>query len=522
MMPTCKDKPAANNVSRFRQSLLNPEEFTLTFELVPSRGGKNRKLDCTVQLARNIAADGRIQAVSITDNAGGHPALTPEVLGQEILALGLDVISHFSCKDKNRNEMEGQLFGWDRIGLTNLLIITGDYPKKGYQGHPKPVFDIGSVHVVDMAQTMNTGIYENQASQATSFFKGVAVSPFKMTEAEQRMQYYKLHRKISVGADYVITQLGFDARKYHEVLLYMQENNLKVPILGSVFIPSMPLAGLMHQGAVPGCVIGDKLYEELQKEAQAADKGKKARLTRAAKLLAVLKGMGYSGAHIGGPALNMADFDFMLTKAAKFETNWQDLIGELSFWPESKFFHFEKDSTTGLNKSPAMVTGQGNKKGYKKFRPVFTLSDFIHRMAFEPDGPFYKVVGRSCIALHNSPLSRPFFAVEHGSKSLLFGCRNCGDCTLSTLAYLCPQSGCAKYLLNGPCGGSRDGWCEVYPGQKRCLFVKAYERFAAAGNQEDFKNGFTLPRNWLLNNSSSWLNFYTGKDKRQETSEEAK
>lgn len=408
--------------------------------------------------------------------------------------------------------MEGQLFGWDRIGLTNLLIITGDYPKSGYGGHPKPVFDIGSVHVVDMAQAMNSGHYEKQASNATSFFKGVAVSPFKLSEAEQRMQYYKLHRKIAAGADYVITQLGFDARKYHETLHYMQENNLNVPILGSVFIPSMPLAGLMHRGAVPGCVISDELYVEMQKEAETADKGKKARLIRAAKLLAVLKGMGYSGAHIGGPCLSIRDFDFMLTKAAEFSTNWQDITSDLNFWPESHFFIYEKNDKTGLNQSIAKKPGHS---GHKKLSPIYTLSDFIHRMAFTPEGPFYKIAGKTCIALHNSPLKRPFFALEHGSKSILFGCRNCGDCTLSVLAYLCPQSGCAKYLLNGPCGGSRNGWCEVYPGEKRCLFVKAYERFAAKNTQEDFKNGFAPPRNWQLNKSSSWLNFYTGKDNRK-------
>ena len=510
MPPTCKDKPAAPAVSRFRQSLHNPEEFTLTFELVPSRGGKNRQLDRTLQLAKNIAADGRIQAVSITDNAGGHPALTPEVLGQEILTMGLDVISHFSCKDKNRNEMEGQLFGWDRIGLTNLLIITGDYPKKGYQGHPKPVFDLGSVHVVDMAQTMNSGHYDNQASKPTSFLKGVAVSPFKLTEAEQRMQYYKLHRKIAAGADYVITQLGFDARKYHEVLLYMQQNKLDIPILGSVFIPSMALAGLMHRGQVPGCIIPDTLYAELQQEATAADHGKKARLNRAAKLLAVLKGLGYNGAHIGGPCLTMDDFNFMLDKAKNYAGNWQQLIAELSCWPESNFFHFDKDSTTGLNNNTAKAAAQE----HKPFKPVSTLSHFIHSLAFEPDGPLHTVAQKSCIALHNSPLKRPFFALEHGAKSILFGCRNCGDCTLSALSYHCPQSGCAKYLLNGPCGGSRDGWCEVYPNQKKCLFVKAYDGFAARGSQENFKQGFEPPRNWKLNNSSSWLNFFTGKDKR--------
>jgi methylenetetrahydrofolate reductase (NADPH) len=511
MTPESKDKPAPQHMSRFRQSIGNKEEFTITFELVPSRGGRNRQIDRTMGLARDLARDGRIQAVSITDNAGGHPALSPEVLGLEILDMGLDVISHFSCKDKNRNEMESQLFGWDRRRLHNLLVISGDYPKQGYRGHPKPVFDLDSVHVVDMLNLMNRGHYLNQPSHATSFFKGVAVSPFKLTEAEQLMQYYKLHRKITAGADYVITQLGFDARKFHEVLLYKRQHNLNVPMLASVFIPSMPLADIMYRGGVPGCVIPEQLYKQMQQEANSPDRGKQARLTRAATLMAVLKDMGYDGAHIGGPCLDMADFDFLLSTMEKYQSHAKDLISELTFWPGEGFYLYRKDRKTGLNMEETRTYGQG----YEKLRPIYTVSRLVHNMAFDPKSPFFKISRQSCLALHDSLLKCPFSAFEHITKFLMFDCQNCGDCTLSSLAFLCPQSGCAKYMLNGPCGGSRDGWCEVYPGKRRCIYVKTYERLASSSCQEEFKNRFEPPRNWLLNNSSSWLNFYLGVDNRK-------
>ncbi|MCB2182505.1 MAG: methylenetetrahydrofolate reductase C-terminal domain-containing protein [Desulfobulbaceae bacterium] len=510
MIQDCKAKPENQHLTGFRKSLLNPDEFTVTFELVPSRGGRNRQHDRTLALACDLARDGRISAVSITDNAGGHPALSPEILGMEILETGMDVISHFSCKDKNRNEMEGQLFGWDRQGLSNLLVISGDYPQRGYSGHPKPVFDLDSVHVVDMLTLMNKGHYINQSTHPTSFFKGVAVSPFKLHEAEQLMQYYKLHRKIEAGADYVITQLGFDARKYHEVLLYMKQNKLQVPILGSVFIPTLPLVEIMHQGKVPGCIIPDALYRKMKEEVSPSDNGKQDRLRRAAKLLAVLKGMGYNGAHIGGPGLSMADFDFMLRAAGRYESRWPELVAQLNFWPKKGFYLYRKDRQTGLNRPEAPPRAH-----FKSLQPLYTLAKFTHDIAFEPRGPLYKTAKKGCLALHASPLKRPFAAFEHISKFLLFGCQNCGDCTLATHAYLCPQSGCAKYMLNGPCGGSRDGWCEVYPGKKRCLFVTSYERTSTTNSQAQFSKGFEPPRNWELNNSSSWFNFYQGLDNRK-------
>ncbi len=83
--------------SGFQRSLRDSGKFTLTFELVPSRGGQSAALERALDFARAAAADGRLNAVSITENAGGHPALAPEVLGQEILQLGLDVIIHLSC-----------------------------------------------------------------------------------------------------------------------------------------------------------------------------------------------------------------------------------------------------------------------------------------------------------------------------------------------------------------------------------------------------------------------------------------
>ena len=122
--------------SRLRHSLKDPDKFTLTFELVPGRGGKTQEIKRIINLAKDIAADGRFQALSITENAGGQPALSPETLGTEILDMGSEVIIHLSCKDKNRNQMESLLFGWDRHNLHNLLVIAGDYPKEGYRGYP--------------------------------------------------------------------------------------------------------------------------------------------------------------------------------------------------------------------------------------------------------------------------------------------------------------------------------------------------------------------------------------------------
>jgi len=69
-----------------------------------------------------------------------------------------------------------------------------------------------------------------------------------------------------------------------------------------------------------------------------------------------------------------------------------------------------------------------------------------------------------------------FHKLEHLTKVMLFDCKDCGDCALIDVAYLCPMSQCPKNQRNGACGGSFEGWCEVYPGKKQCVYVRAYAR----------------------------------------------
>jgi Methylene-tetrahydrofolate reductase C terminal len=73
-----------------------------------------------------------------------------------------------------------------------------------------------------------------------------------------------------------------------------------------------------------------------------------------------------------------------------------------------------------------------------------------------------------------SRLERPVATVERGVKGLLFDCRMCGQCALSSTGASCPMN-CPKGLRNGPCGGVRpDGHCEVVP-TMRCVWVEAWE-----------------------------------------------
>ncbi len=83
--------------------------------------------------------------------------------------------------------------------------------------------------------------------------------------------------------------------------------------------------------------------------------------------------------------------------------------------------------------------------------------------------------------------SRKQFTVHIGCNTLFMGtvdstakiffeaCSACGDCILETTAGLCPITQCPKSLLNGPCGGVKDGKCEA-DREKECIWVSIYRR----------------------------------------------
>jgi hypothetical protein len=75
-------------------------------------------------------------------------------------------------------------------------------------------------------------------------------------------------------------------------------------------------------------------------------------------------------------------------------------------------------------------------------------------------------------------------------------CIGCGDCLLARMGGICPVTRCAKGLLNGACGGARNGKCEMGP-EKDCAWELIFERLEKQGNLDRIKE-FRPPRNYQL------------------------
>ena len=73
-------------------------------------------------------------------------------------------------------------------------------------------------------------------------------------------------------------------------------------------------------------------------------------------------------------------------------------------------------------------------------------------------------------------------------------CMQCGECVIGQYAGICPMTWCAKGLLSGPCGGSKNGKCEQEP-EHDCAWVLIYERLKKLGMLDELKK-FAPPKDY--------------------------
>src|SRR5688500_7238440 len=510
-----------------REKLADSSRFLLGVELVTTRG---TMADQQAVQARTFASDlvhnSRIDWVSITDNAGGNPQLSPMALGKPILYAGKEVLIHLSCKDFNRNGLESAAWELASEGFHNILALSGDYPAAGYHGRGKPVFDIDSIGLLTMLDEMNRGLSrpklgrsEQTPAAATNFFAGAVATNFKQHENEVVPQLLKLEKKIECGARFIIAQIGFDARKSHEMLCYMQRRPkiaaANVPLIGNVFLLTAAVARFFRKRTIPGVVISDSLFDICEKQAKSADKGTTFFRELAAKQLAIFRGLGFAGGYLGG-VHRIEDVQAILDIERSFSPDdWKQFAREVQYPVENEFYYFARDERTGLaDPTHLEASYTASLKVRKPTHNVtlnYRLSKFLHDAVFTPGSALNRLgqkIYRNSRDTYQGP--RSLRVLEHVSKAAMFSCKDCGDCSLPDIAFLCPESQCAKNQRNGPCGGTRDGKCEVYDFE--CIWGRAYDRMKYEGREQQMLDHAPVIQDESLRGTSSWGNAFLCRD----------
>ena len=506
--------------STLRELLCASDHFVTAAELITSRGliteqsGKH-----LLRLARELAENPRIDALSITDNPGGNAMLSPDTVGTDLIHRGQEVIIHLSCKDWNRNALQSRAWKLSSEGFHNVLALSGDYPIAGYEGVAAPVFDTDSVGLLRMLEDMNEGTGGAQRGgeppERTRFFLGAVVTNHKRYEREVMPQYFKLRKKIENGARFVINQIGYHTRKDDELLRWMRLHGLSVPVIANVFVLSAGVARVFNAGRIPGVVVTDELLALVEDHAASRDNGRGFFLDLAARQIAVARGLGFRGAYIGGH-LELEDYDDLLDRAAALEPDdWRAIAREIRFAYPDEFHYFEEDVETGLSSgivSASYLESRRRRDTDLRVPLRYRFSRRVHAAVFGHDAPL-NGAGRALYgAVERGPRSigKALHLVEQAGKVPMFGCRDCGDCSLPDIAYLCPESQCAKNQRNGPCGGTRDGVCEV--GEKECIWGLAYERLKKYGEEETMLDGPVVIKDNALRGTSAWANAFLRRD----------
>ena len=512
----------ATGPGALRRTLRTPGTFATIVELVPWAGAlRDARGTKPLKMAADLAGNPRITALSITDNAGGYAKLPPDVLGESARALGHDAIVHVACRDRNRNGM--QSLGWDLLsrGLSTILALTGDYPAQGYRGGPRPVFDIDSVGLLALLRGLGTEAVAKAEADgaedpgANDFYLGCAIDPFKRLERDQVPQLLKLAFKVRSGADYAITQVGYDAHRQDQLLRWLRRERIDLPVVANAYILSAPVARAFHAGKVPGCVVTDALLEVAEREAKAADKGRAFFLEFAARQLVVSRGLGFAGIYISGHRdagevgriLEMAD--------AHPADDWRALVKDVSWGLPGAFEMFASDgaglSTDELAKGyRTSLTAGARQRSRSGVSPFYRFNRVLHERVFQAGTPGFRAWARFYGAVEKRGLEKPLHALEHAAKLPMFDCRDCGDCSLPDIAYLCPESHCQKNQRNGPCGGAFDGQCEV-PGHT-CVWADAYTRLKPYGEELTMLERAPVVQDNELRRTSAWANTFLGRD----------
>jgi NAD-dependent dihydropyrimidine dehydrogenase PreA subunit len=92
-------------------------------------------------------------------------------------------------------------------------------------------------------------------------------------------------------------------------------------------------------------------------------------------------------------------------------------------------------------------------------------------------------------------LNTKFMGTNDGAGQWSENCLACGDCKLGIFGGVCPVTRCSKSLLNGPCGGSVDGKCEVDPENIECGWQLIYDRLKALGKLNVLAEN-AQPKDW--------------------------
>jgi len=265
---------------------IQAKKFLITSEIGPQKGIQTEGLLKDAELIRN-----KVDGINVTDLQSSVMRLGSLAVSALLKQKGFEPIYQLTCRDRNRLALQSDLLSAAALGIQNVLILTGDHPTLGDHPEAKPVFDLDSVQLLQVARKLQAGTDMNGNKLEgipPKFCLGAVVNP----QADPiEPQIMKMEKKIKAGAEFFQTQAVFDVKTFEKFISKIK--NIKVPVMaGIVLLKSSAMANYMNKN-VAGVIVPDDLVKEMDKS-----KDKTATsIEIAARLIKELKSM-CQGIHI--------------------------------------------------------------------------------------------------------------------------------------------------------------------------------------------------------------------------------
>ena len=260
-------------------------EFVVTAEICPPKG-----TDCRRFLAQAETLSDAVDAINVTDNQGANMRISPLAASALLLQAGIEPVYQLTCRDRNRLALQSDLLGAAALGITNLLLLSGDHISCGDHREGKAVFDLDSVQLLAAASRLEQGtdLAGKKLEGVPQFFAGAAAAP----EAEPfELTLFKLRKKAAAGARFFQTQAVFDPDKLARFAAAVAPLGTPV-IAGILLLKSAAMARFINTN-IPGLQVPDEIIKELEESADPAATG----LEIACRLAGAVKDQ-VSGIHI--------------------------------------------------------------------------------------------------------------------------------------------------------------------------------------------------------------------------------
>ncbi len=174
-------------------------------------------------------ADGLIEEVPLRKRPG-TVGICAAIKGR----FSVDTVPHLVCGGFTPEETEDALFTLHYLGINNVLLLQGDQDKNAKSTSKLSAYKYAS-DLVGQVANMNKGRFlheETETEMKTNFCIGVAAYPEKHFEAPNLGTDLKwLKHKVDCGADYIVTQMFFDNKKYFSFVEKCREAGITIPII---------------------------------------------------------------------------------------------------------------------------------------------------------------------------------------------------------------------------------------------------------------------------------------------------